>query len=611
MTNNLSLIISALENLPIGCVVVDSEINIIYSNNCMFSYFNISDIDYKGKRFGNVFNCAVVANGEGNCGTLAECSLCELRNGIECVIRKEVGALEAELNHIFQINDEFQTKWFGARANIIQADEKEYIIVNLLDITSSKKLETLLKKNDEKYRMLFENMTQGFSLHEIITDKDGKPIDYRFIDVNPTFEILTGLKHKDIVGKTVMEVLPDTEPYWIEIFGKVAISGEPNHFENYSSAIGKYYDTWAFCPEVGMFAVIFSDITEKKNYENKLYYYYYHDSLTALFNRRYIINQLPKIDIIDNLPLSVIVGDINGLKLANDAFGRKFGDNLIKKMSNIITNACSNSDIIAKWGGDEVIILLPKSDEKRAEKIISTIKAACKNRKTAESNLSISFGYATKNAMDIEFEEALNMAEDMMLRNKACESAGFRGQTINIILNTLHAKNKREEQHSRRVSEICVKIGMAMGFSESELNKLRVIGLLHDIGKIGIDEEILNKKDRLTDKEFNEIKKHSEIGYRILSSTNETSELAQHVLYHHERLDGKGYPNGIGDEEISVITRILSIADAYDAMTSNRPYRVALNKEEVINEMIKNSGTQFDSNIVDIFIKNILEPSCF
>ncbi|NLK17721.1 MAG: HD-GYP domain-containing protein, partial [Clostridiales bacterium] len=173
-------------------------------------------------------------------------------------------------------------------------------------------------------------------------------------------------------------------------------------------------------------------------------------------------------------------------------------------------------------------------------------------------------------------------------------------------INTLNEKNKREEQHSIRVSRICLEIGKAKGLSQSDLNKLRVIGLLHDIGKIGISEHILNKAGNLNEEECKEMKKHSEIGYRILSSSNQTSELAQDVLDHHERMDGQGYPNGKRGRHLSLTTRILSVADAYDAMTSERPYRKVFSKEEAIEELLKNSGTQFDANIVELFISKVL-----
>lgn len=193
-----------------------------------------------------------------------------------------------------------------------------------------------------------------------------------------------------------------------------------------------------------------------------------------------------------------------------------------------------------------------------------------------------------------------------MYRHKVIESNSMRGNIINVILNTLYEKNPREERHSKRVSELCQRIGVAMGLSETEINKLKVSGLLHDIGKIAIEEQVLNKPGRLTDQEWNEIKRHPDIGYRILSSSLEMMEIAQYILFHHERFDGTGYPRGLKREEIPLLSRIIAVADAYDAMTNARTYKKALDKDAAIKELIQNKGTQFDPHIVDVFIEKVL-----
>jgi len=193
-----------------------------------------------------------------------------------------------------------------------------------------------------------------------------------------------------------------------------------------------------------------------------------------------------------------------------------------------------------------------------------------------------------------------------MYRHKVIESNSMRGNIINVILNTLYEKNPREERHSKRVSELCQRIGVAMGLSETEINKLKVSGLLHDIGKIAIEEQVLNKPGRLTDQEWNEIKRHPDIGYRILSSSLEMMEIVQYILFHHERFDGTGYPRGLKREEIPLLSRIIAVADAYDAMTNARTYKKALDKDAAIKELIQNKGTQFDPHIVDVFIEKVL-----
>jgi len=149
-------------------------------------------------------------------------------------------------------------------------------------------------------------------------------------------------------------------------------------------------------------------------------------------------------------------------------------------------------------------------------------------------------------------------------------------------------------------------MGEALGMTEYENEELKSVGLLHDIGKITIDENVLNKPGKLTDDEWNEIKRHPEIGYRILNTVNDMSDMASYVLYHHERWDGKGYPKGLKGDEIPFVSRIINIVDSYDAMTSERSYQKALSKEVAIEELKKNAGTQFDAELVSVFIEKVL-----
>lgn len=183
----------------------------------------------------------------------------------------------------------------------------------------------------------------------------------------------------------------------------------------------------------------------------------------------------------------------------------------------------------------------------------------------------------------------------------------MRGKTVSAIITTLHEKNKREEQHSHRVSTLCENMGKVLGLPEDEIKELKTVGLLHDIGKIAIEENILNKPGRLTVEERQEIEKHPEIGYRILNTVNDMAEMAEYVLAHHERWDGRGYPKGLKGEEIPLQSRIITIADSYDAMISERSYRSALPEEVAIKELKVNAGIQFDPKLISIFIEKVLD----
>ena len=349
------------------------------------------------------------------------------------------------------------------------------------------------------------------------------------------------------------------------------------------------------------------DITDRKKKEDENLYLSYHDVLTGLYNRRFYEEGIKRLDTKRNLPISIIIGDVNGLKLVNDAFGHDKGDELLQKAATVIQSACRTDDVVARWGGDEFVILLPKTNTNEAEEIVDRIKELYSDVYVNAIRVSISFGWDAKRETDQDILKVLKSAEDYMYQHKIIENESMRDNTISTIIRTLHEKNPREEQHSQRVSEICQYIGKAMGLSEIEVSRLKVVGLLHDIGKIAIEESILNKPGKLTEQEKSEINRHPDIGYRILSSSFSMLDLADCILAHHERWDGAGYPKGLKGDAIPMIARIIALADTYDAMTSERSYRNALSEEEALAEIRKNIGTQFDPEIASIFIEKLLD----
>lgn len=479
----------------------------------------------------------------------------------------------------------------------------------LTDITERKQAEVLLKETVEKYRLLYTSMNQGLALHEIIVDADGQPVDYVFLDINDSYTQLLGVTREMCIGKRITAVMPKVEKYWIDIFGKVALTGEPSYYENYLETTGRYYSTYTYSPKKGQFAVLVSDITEQKKHQEKLMYMSYHDQLTGLYNRHFFDEELNRRDTTANLPLTIIMGDINGLKIINDSFGHQVGDDYLKQTAEIIQKACRGEDIIARHGGDEFAVILPNTDTAEALKIIDQIKALIAQTKIKTIELSVSFGLATKASDQQSVLETVINAENSMYTQKIYEHTSMRSKTIDFIMNALFEKSDRESKHSKRVSAICEAIAAKMGFTNEAVNRIRIAGLVHDIGKIGINEAILNKAGSLDQNEWAAIKKHPEAGWRILSTTNEFSEVAEFVLRHHERWDGSGYPQGLKGAEIPIEARIIAVADAYDAMTSERSYKKAFSKEEANNELKRCSGNHFDPEIVDVFVNQVIARS--
>jgi diguanylate cyclase (GGDEF)-like protein/putative nucleotidyltransferase with HDIG domain/PAS domain S-box-containing protein len=462
-------------------------------------------------------------------------------------------------------------------------------------------------KNEEQFGLLVEQMQEGLAIHEIILDEKGIPADYRFLSVNDSFERLTGLSKKDIINKRVLEVLPKTERYWVDLYGKVALTGVPNHYENYSVELDRYFSVTAFSPKKNQFAVMITDISEDKRKQKEIEFLSFHDQLTGIYNRRFYENAVIELDRECDLPLAMVMIDVNGLKLTNDAFGHKAGDNLLQKTADILTAKCRKDDIAARIGGDEFILLLPRTDLAQARMVIRGITDIIAQQKIDHIILSVSIGSSVKNSISENLMDVFKKAEDEMYRHKLSESSSMRSKTIDLIMNTLYEKNNREMLHSKRVGKICETIAENMGFDKDAVSQMRIAGLMHDIGKIGLYENILTKKEELNTSEWDEIERHSEVGYRILSSLNEFSEIADYVLEHHEHWDGHGYPRGLKAGEISLQARIISIADAFDAMTSDRTYRKSLSEEEAVQEIFKCSGTQFDPAIARVFVEKVMK----
>ena len=297
------------------------------------------------------------------------------------------------------------------------------------------------------------------------------------------------------------------------------------------------------------------------------------------------------------------------MNLINDSFGHTKGDEFLQKAANAMKNGCRADDIIARLGGDEFVAILPNTNTAEAEVIINRIRANLLEDKLNNLPISVSFGHGTKEDIDQNIQEIFKTAEDDMYKQKLYESSSMRSRTVDLIMNTLYEKNIREMLHSKRVAEYCEALAIKMNFDNENINKIRLAGLMHDIGKIAIDEGILNKVEKVTQIEFNEIKRHSEIGYRILNSVYEFSEIAAFVLDHHERWDGQGYPKGLRGEQISIQGRMICVADAFDAMTRERTYKEKLSLTQAIDEIRRCAGTQFDPEITENFIEVALKMS--
>jgi diguanylate cyclase (GGDEF)-like protein len=307
------------------------------------------------------------------------------------------------------------------------------------------------------------------------------------------------------------------------------------------------------------------------------------------------------------LPVSLIIADTNGLKLINDSFGHAMGDTVLRTAAELLRVNCRPGDIVARYGGDEFVMLLPNTTNAEASLRLNGIESMAKDLQVASIQLRLSYGLQTRNTSRDEFASVFKKAEDMMSRNKLYESSSEKNKTIGLVINSLFAKSHRESQHSKRVSELCEFIAGKMDMSASEVNRMRVAGLMHDIGKISISESILNNPGKHSSEEWEEMKRHPEAGYRILSASSDFIDISPAILEHHERWDGRGYPRGISGESISLQARIIIVADAYDAMTSERSYKLPMSSHDAIQEIRNCVGTQFDPQVAFVFIEHYQE----
>lgn len=348
------------------------------------------------------------------------------------------------------------------------------------------------------------------------------------------------------------------------------------------------------------------NISAQKNYQEKIEFLSYHDQLTGLYNRRFFEEELNRLDHPRNYPLCVVMADVNGLKLINDSLGHFVGDELLVKMADVLKMTCRAGEIISRIGGDEFVILLPNTDKAQAEQLVRRIKATGERESLYGMTLSMSFGWEVKQQPEEDIHDIFNRAEGSMYKQKLYEGPSIRGKTVSAIINTLHEKNRQAEEHSQRVSDLCYKFATVLELPQHQIEEIKNVGLLHDIGKIGIDEALLNKPGHLSKEEYDEMKRHPEVGYRILKAVDDMSDMAEYVLGHHEHWDGGGYPRGISGKSIPLQSRMIAIVDAFDAMTSTRTYRKAMTEQQAVSELFSKAGRQFDPELIHPFVSKVL-----
>ncbi len=437
--------------------------------------------------------------------------------------------------------------------------------------------------------------------------------------LNPTARRMTGWDD-DALGEQFSTVLrlinEETEAPVSSPIEKVLETGEIVGLANHTALINRSGEKTPIADgaspirdESGQIygvVMVFRDVTQEKQQRDKIEYIMSHDSMTGLHNRWYMEELLNRYDREKNGNCVVIMGDLNGLKLVNDAFGHYEGDRFIRKIAMILKGSCGPRDVVCRWGGDEFLILMPDAGDRDAEQLIERISARCKSESDEKLQLSIALGYARKSDQTQSIHAVLREAEQLTYRRKLMIEKSFRSSVINALSATLAAKSEETEEHAERLRHYCGQIGKILGISNKELDEMTLFAMLHDIGKVGINDAILQKPGALTEAEWLEMKKHSEIGFRIAQNNVDLAPISEYILSHHERWDGKGYPRGLRGEEIPILSRILAIVDAFDAMTNERIYSKPRSSEVAAEEILRCAGTQFDPTIARVFVEQVL-----
>lgn len=352
---------------------------------------------------------------------------------------------------------------------------------------------------------------------------------------------------------------------------------------------------------------VFHDITSMRdtyfNLEKSLLY----DPLTGLYNKQSYLQQVPQWDNKRYWPVAVAVCNINGLKRINDQYGIEYGDAVMKQLAYFVKMHAGEDAYVAKLEGGDVLAVLEETTHNEAVEICEDIKKDLEGFYGRDVLIHLEYGVAVKEDAVTTMEQILGEAKSSMQNKKMLRDNSMSSSLVDSLKQTLSESDYETEEHVERTREMASRLGKALNLSDTDIGKLELLAIMHDIGKVAIPHQVLLKKGKLSDEEFEIMKQHTIKGYRIANASPELSSIADCILSHHEKWDGTGYPNKLKGEDIPLLARIISAVDSHDVMVHDRPYHRAMPEEDAIKELRRCAGTQFDPNIIEVFTRLLEE----
>lgn len=464
-------------------------------------------------------------------------------------------------------------------------------------------------------------------------DENNNFNDFQIVRVSDNFYKITGIKSEDILGMNVslFHDKYDDSPLDIrDLYNRIA-KGNNIKIEKFIDKLNRWYSISISNMGKGHMLISFNDISEYKKaksaiitkkrinkveFKNPIEYYNdyiykkkildksnYLDSLTGLYNRDYFYELLKKYDNPKYYPLTLLMADLNGLKVINDVFGHNSGDLALSKIAAIMKRMVRKEDVVCRVGGDEFAAILPETSYIDALAVVERIKSECNLNNIKYVKLNISIGIGTKSSNE-DIYKVLNNADEMMYYKKLVEGKETKKDMLIDIKNVYLNIPFENQGHIDRLLNLTTKLAKKMNLDKVSKGKLELLCEYHDIGMIFVPEDILSKPGKLTEEECNDIIKHTDRGYRIVSAFKEICQIDDLVLNHHECWDGSGYPLGLEGKGINLINRIFKIADSYDSLTNERSYRNSYSHEEALFEIKNQIGKKFDPQVANVFLES-------